>query len=300
MLKRTLFFSTPYFLSLKYNQLVAQCKQDGKTKTVPVEDIGFVIIDNMQISITMPLIEALNENNCAVIFCNSKHNPAGMILNLDSHSTQTEIFRNQVDASIPLKKALWKQTVEAKIRNQAKLLELQGKEHNDVLQLANYVKSGDSDNREGTAARLYWQRLFEDYDGDFFLRDRDGSPPNNLLNYGYIILRSAVARAIVGSGMMPALGIHHKNKYNAYCLADDIMEPYRPFIDKRVCKIIKKGDNIDELTTEYKLELVAALADDVYMQNETHPLMVALTLTTASLARAFAGEVKTVKYPELK
>ncbi|MDD2386997.1 MAG: type II CRISPR-associated endonuclease Cas1, partial [Bacteroidales bacterium] len=237
MLKKTLFFSNPYRLSLKNLQLVAESKDDGELRTIPVEDIGFMVLDNMQISISMPLIEALVGNNVAVVFSDSKHMPQSMLLNLDSHSIQTEIFRNQIDASIPLKKNLWKQTIECKIANQAKLLKILDRQSADILNLAKGVKSGDTDNREGTAARLYWPRLL----GKSFIRDRFGNFPNELLNYGYIILRAAVARSLVGSGLLPTLGIHHRNKYNSYCLADDIMEPYRPYVDKRVFAMIKKN-----------------------------------------------------------
>jgi CRISPR-associated protein Cas1 len=210
MLKRTLFFSNPYRLSLKNNQLVAESKDDGETRTVPVEDIGFVVLDNMQISVSMPLIEALVDNNVAVVFSNSKHHPQAMLLNLDSHNSQTEIFRNQIEASLPLKKNLWKQTVEEKIKNQARLLKLLDRHSLDIMNLAKDVKSGDADNREGTAARFYWNRLF----GGNFIRDRFGEMPNDLLNYGYIILRAAVARSLAGSGLLATLGIHHRNKYN--------------------------------------------------------------------------------------
>jgi CRISP-associated protein Cas1 len=295
MLKRTLYFTNPFRLSLKNNQLVAEERETGEVRTVPVEDIGFVVLESMQISISLPLVEALVSNNVAVVFCDSKHMPQSLLLNLDGHNTQTEIFRNQINASQPLKKNLWKQTVEAKIKNQAKLLKLLDRKSFDVLNYAKDVKSGDLENREGAAARIYWSRLF----GEYFLRDRYGEHPNSLLNYGYIILRAAVARSLVGSGLLPTLGIHHRNKYNAYCLADDIMEPYRPYVDRMVFRMYKQNPDTMILEKEQKAELLTVLTEDVYIEKLRRPLMVALSITTASLAKCFAGEIKNLKYPEL-
>jgi len=294
MLKRTLYFTNPFRLSLKNNQLVAEERETGEVRTVPVEDIGFVVLESMQISISLPLVEALVSNNVAVVFCDSKHMPQSLLLNLDGHNTQTEIFRNQINASQPLKKNLWKQTVEAKIKNQAKLLKLFDRKSFDVLNYAKDVKSGDSENREGAAARIYWSRLF----GEYFLRDRYGEHPNSLLNYGYIILRAAVARSLVGSGLLPTLGIHHRNKYNAYCLADDIMEPYRPYVDRMVFRMYKQNPDTMILEKEQKAELLTVLTEDVYIEKLRRPLMVALSITTASLAKCFAGEIKNLKYPD--
>ncbi len=296
MLKKTLSFSNPYRLSLKNLQLVAESKDSGEIRTVPIEDIGFIVLDNMQISVSLPLLEALVANNVAVVFSDSKHMPQSMLLNLDSHSIQTEIFRNQINASIPLQKNLWKQTIEYKIQNQAKLLKLLDRPSADILALAKDVKSGDSENKEGTAARLYWSRLL----GLKFTRDRFGEFPNELLNYGYIILRAAVARSLVGSGLLPTLGIHHRNKYNAYCLADDIMEPYRPYVDRRVFYMVKKNSDLFSLGKEEKAELLQVLTDDVIIDKMRRPLMVALSMTTASLAKCYSGEVKTIKFPEFK
>jgi len=296
MLKRTLYFTNPYRLSLKYNQLIALNKTTEEEQSVPVEDIGFVVLESMQISISLPLIEALVNNNVAVVFCDSKHMPQSLLLNLDGHTTQSEVFRNQINASVPLKKNLWKQTIEAKIRNQAKLLKLFDKKSFDVLGFAKDVKSGDLENREGAAARIYWTRLF----GEGFIRDRYGDYPNGLLNYGYIVLRAAVARSLVGSGLLPTLGIHHRNKYNAYCLADDIMEPYRQYVDRMVYKLFRAEPEYSILEKEHKAELLRILTEDVFIDNLRRPLMIALSITTASLAKCFAGESRSVKYPELE
>ena len=294
MLKRTLFFSNPCYLSLKDNQLSIQMKEGLAVKTTPVEDLGFIVLDHPQISFTMKLVEQLNANNVALVFCDSTHMPSSMLLNLESHSLQSELFRTQIDASEPLKKNLWKQTIEAKISNQASHLEKQGHKAHELRAYAKSVKSGDVENREGLAARIYWSRLV----GDGFARDRYGGPPNHLLNYGYILLRSAVARALSGSGLLPTLGIHHHNKYNAFCLADDIMEPYRPFVDQLALRVY--GEYPDEflLNKEMKVEMLGLMAGDVWIDGNKRPLMVALSQTTASLSRCFSGENRKIIYPE--
>lgn len=295
MLKRTLYFSSPGFLSVKDKQLVFDPKDVDGVKTVPIEDIGFMVLENMQISVSAPLIEELMNHNVAVVFCDSRHHPQSMLLNMEGHHQQTEIYRNQVTASEPLKKNLWKQTVEAKISNQAKLLEKVGVNADPLPHLATQVKSGDADNREGMAARIYWKRLF----GEKFNRDRKGGWPNPILNYGYIVLRAAVARALTGSGLFPSFGIFHHNRYNAFTLADDIMEPYRPFVDLAVWNICENYPDTRELAKEIKAELLQFLSSDVGMKKQTRPLMVAITHTTASLAACFMGEKKNVEYPVL-
>ena len=233
MLTRTLFISNPYYLSVKNKQLLVSGENDLTSKTIPIEDIGFIVMEHPQISFTLKLMEELTENNVAVVFCDSKHMPCSMTLPLDAHHIQNELFRAQINATGPLKKNLWKQTIEMKISNQARLLDKLGKNSTQLKTLAKTVKSGDSNNREGFAARLYWIALL----GKTFIRDRYGGPPNPFLNYGYILLRSAVARAISGSGLLATLGIHHHNRYNAFCLADDIMEPYRPYVGNSFCNV---------------------------------------------------------------
>jgi CRISP-associated protein Cas1 len=252
-----------------------------------------VVLDNPQISFTMKLVEELNENNVAVVFCDSKHLPSSMLLPLDTNHIQNELFRAQISASEPLKKNLWKQTVEAKIKNQARLLEKLGINGNPLKVLAKTVKSDDGDNREGFAARIYWNALF----GKEFIRDRFGNPPNMYLNYGYIILRSAVARALSGSGLLATLGIHHRNRYNAFCLADDIMEPYRPWVDEIAANMEEKYPAEYMLRKEHKAELLQLMAADVKIGENKRPLMVALSQTTASLARCFSGETRKISYP---
>jgi CRISPR-associated protein Cas1 len=262
-------------------------------KTAPVEDLGFIVLDHPQISFSMKLMEELSENNVAVVFCDSKHLPSSMLLPLDAHHIQNEIFRAQIDASEPLKKNLWKQTIEAKIKNQARLLTKLGKNSGPLKAIAKSVKSGDSDNREGFAARLYWMELM----GREFIRDRYGEPPNPFLNYGYILLRSAVARALSGSGLLATLGIHHRNRYNAFCLADDVMEPYRPWVDEIVYRMNEKWPGSFMLEKEHKAELLQLMTADVKIGENRRPLMVALSQTTASLARCFSGEQRKIDYP---
>lgn len=293
MLKRTLFISNPYHLSVKNNQLVVSTKGGMAIKTAPIEDIGFVVLENHEISFTMKLVEQLTENNVAVVFCDSKHMPSAMLLPLDANHIQNEIFRAQIEASEPLKKNLWKQVIEAKIANQARLLDKLGKNSAKLKALTKMVKSGDSDNREGFAARLYWTEMFS----SSFIRDRFGMPPNLFLNYGYILLRSAVARSLAGSGLLATFGIHHHNRYNAFCLADDIMEPYRPYVDELVYRMNEKWPDEIEITTEHKAELLQLMTADVRIGENQRPLMVALSQTTASLARCFSGEERKLVLP---
>ena len=236
------------------------------------------------------------DNNTAVITCDGTHHPSGLLLPLSVHNIQAERFRAQINASEPLKKQLWQQTVSAKIVNQAMLLKKRGVGIQNMLFWAREVKSGDTENHEGRAAAYYWKNLFRD---DMkFTRDRFGEPPNNVLNYGYAILRAIVARGLVGSGLLPTLGIHHTNKYNAYALADDIMEPYRPFVDAIVCDILDNGEDISELSTSLKKQLFVIPVLDIIIAEEKSPLMVGLQRTTASLAKCFEGNNRKVIYPE--
>lgn len=308
MIKRTLYFGNPAYLSLKDRQLVVRMPEivnadlpglfEAKTtKTIPVEDIGVVVLDNKQITITQALLESLLENNCAVITCDSRRMPTGLMLPLCGNSVQNERFRNQIDASLPHKKQLWQQTIQAKIRNQAGVLQMQSVDARNMLIWAERVKSGDSENLEARAAAYYWKNIFPFLEN--FTRYREGEPPNNLLNYGYAILRAVVARALVSSGLLPTLGIHHHNRYNAYCLADDIMEPYRPYVDKLVLEIILSGEDYTKLSTSVKAKLLSVPVLDVVINGERRPLMIAVSYTTSSLAKCFNGELRKISYPEL-
>ena len=299
MIKRTIHIGSPCTLRRREQQLVLQYPKDLglPEKTLPIEDIGVLIMDHQQVVVTHMLLSALLENNVAVITCNEQHMPTGLLLNLDGHTVQTELFRHQIEASEPLRKNLWMQTVQAKLRNQAGLLEQAGIPGDVIREYAKNVRSGDPDNLEARGAAHYWRHLFPGHLN--FVRHRHGDPPNNLLNYGYTILRAVVARSLVGSGLLPTLGIHHRNKYNAYCLADDVMEPYRPFVDELVLKMVVQ-DRVDakELTTEIKGKLLGVPTIDVVLDGKRSPLFVAVQRSTASLAQCFQGEQRKPLYPE--
>ena len=295
MLKRTLLFTSPVYLSLKDEQLVVCFKDTPDDKrTIPIEDIGFVLIDNPMVSITMPLINALADNNVALIFCDEKSMPNAMLQNLDTHSLQCEILNKQIAIGEVLKKNLWKQTIEAKIKNQSKLLMKLGKDGNVLKPYYSNVKSGDADNREGAAARIYWMRLF----GNDFVRDRNLPGINSLLNYGYTILRAATTRALMGAGLLPAIGIFHHNRSNAFPLADDIMEPYRPYVDEIVYGMF--NDGMTELNQKSKSSLLHVLFCDTHFSKVTRPLSIALTMTSASLVKCFSREMDKISYPLMK
>ena len=279
----------------KNDSLPDNFKRDTEI-TKPIEDIGVVVLDNSRITCTTGLLQALLENLCAVITCDTKSMPLGLLLPLSGNTTQNERFRHQIEASLPLKKQLWQQTIKAKIENQAELLE--ACMHSEVKCMriwAGKVRSGDPDNIEARAAAYYWKNMYADLSG--FTRDRNGIPPNNLLNYGYAILRAIVARALVISGLLPTLGIHHHNRYNAYCLADDIMEPYRPYVDELVFKIVKEME-YQELTKDIKVKLLSIPTLEVRIGRNRSPLMVAVGQTTASLYKCFSGESRQIIYPK--
>jgi CRISPR-associated protein Cas1 len=285
-------FTTPVSLSLKDQQMVITFKDNKDTVTRPIEDIGFVIIENPMISITVPLLNELAENNVSVVFCDKKQMPKTMLIPLEGNTTQQESYKYQLEASAPTKKNVWKQLVESKIRNQSILLNKVGKNGDILKQYYMNVKSGDTDNREGAAAREYWSRLFD----EGFKREREGLPPNNLLNYGYTILRAAVFRALIGSGLYPAFGVFHRNRYNAFPLADDVMEPYRPFVDE-IVHYLYYEEGVTELDNQSKSKLLRLLFSDVKMEKVTRPLENALSLTTASLLKYYKGETDKLSLP---
>lgn len=294
MIKQTLMLTSAVSLSLKDNQMVITFKDNKDSVTRHIEDIGFVIVDNPNVSITIPLLNELADNNVAVVFCDRRQMPKSMLMTLDGNSTQQETYRFQIEASLPTKKNIWKQLVEGKIKNQALLLNKVGRNGNVLKQYYSNVKSGDTDNREGAAAREYWNRLFDSQ----FIRRREGEPPNNLLNYGYTILRAAVARALIGSGLYPAFGVFHKNRYNAFPLADDVMEPYRPFVDEIVYHLYFDGAT-NELDNNSKSALLRLLFTDVRIGKVTRPLENALSMTTASLMKMLKGDNDKLVLPSL-
>lgn len=310
MVKRTLHFGNPVYLSLKDEQLVVtypnetdkipvaqQLKVESTTnqRKVAIEDLGVIILENSQVTITTALLEKLTLNNVAVITCDSKHMPIGLLQPLEGHTQQSERFKHQISASVPLKKNLWQQTIQAKINNQSNHLKERGGVNVKNMQFwSQQVTSGDIKNHEARAAAYYWKNLFPI---DNFTRNRTGMPPNNLLNYGYAILRAITARALVGSGLFPAFGIHHHNKYNAYCLADDIMEPYRPYVDVIVAHLVDNLDELDELTIEIKTHLLQIPAMDVIIDGKKSPLLVVMSRTTNSLYECYVGISRKLIYP---
>ncbi len=310
MVKKTLYFGNPAYLSLRNCQLVVKLPQVEKNgslslhfkkeaeRTFPVEDLCVVILDDQRITITQALMECLSINNCALITCDASHHPIGLMLPMEGNTLLSERSRYQVECTKPLRKQLWQQTIQAKIANQAaNLQQLVNIDCGNMLQWMKQVRSDDSDNHEARAATYYWKNIFPEFPG--FVRRREGLPPNNLLNYGYAILRALVARSIVATGLLPSLGIHHHNRYNAYCLADDLMEPYRPIVDRLVRHIIKNFDDLEDLSLELKRTLLAIPTVDVTIDGHNRPLMVAVDQTTASLYKCYAGESKRIIYPEL-
>ena len=313
MIKKTLYFGNPAYLSLRMEQMVIKIPEVEKATDVadiirqqsvttrPIEDIGIVVLDHKQITITQALLDSLLENNCAIITCDSRRMPVGLMLPLCGNTIQSERFQHQISASLPLRKQLWQQTIKAKINNQARVLaSCSMVESRCMKKWSDDVKSGDVDNKEAQAAAYYWKKLFSNIDGlQNFTRSREGMEPNNLLNYGYAILRAIVARALVCSGLLPTLGIHHHNRYNAYCLADDIMEPYRPFVDEIVYGIAcEQSPNNLQLTREIKARLLTIPTVDVVISGKRSPLMVGVSQTTASLYRCFSGEQRQICYLE--
>ncbi|MBP3455631.1 MAG: type II CRISPR-associated endonuclease Cas1 [Alistipes sp.] len=308
MIKRTLYFGNPTYLSVKLGQLeirlpevegndtLPEAFKTSMVKSVPIEDIGVIILDHKRITITQAALAELLDNNTAVITCNDSRMPSGLLLPLSGNTVQSERFQDQIDASLPLKKQLWQQTVQSKILNQSAVLRRRRQlDCGNMSAWAKLVKSGDPDNIEGRAAAFYWPQMFGCIAG--FRRDREGVPPNNLLNYGYAILRAVVARSLVGSGLLPTLGIHHHNRYNAYCLADDIMEPYRPYVDDLVADMVDSDIDCTNLSTDVKSRLLSIPVIDVVINDRRSPLMVGVGMTTASLYKCYSGEQRKISYP---
>ena len=294
MLKCTLVFSNPMNLSLKNQQIVIAYRDSPDEKvTVPIEDGGVVLLEHQHTNISLPLLNALVEGDVQVVICNAKGMPSAMFQGMNSNNLQGETLRNQIACGEVLKKQLWKQIVEAKIKNQAALLDNVGEDGNVLRPFYSNVKSGDTDNREGIAARIYFQHLF----GDNFVRNRDEPGVNALLNYGYTILRAATCRAIVTSGLLPAIGIFHHNRSNAYPLADDLMEPFRPFVDSVVYDLAMHSKT--ELTKDVKGELISVLYADTSFRNVKRPLSVGLSMTTASMAKCLAKEQGILNLPTM-
>lgn len=296
MIKRMIYIDNPYFISSKNEQIVFNSKDTGDIKEVPAEDLGFLVLDNYQITFTMNAINKIGEYGGILITCGKNHHPSIVALPLEGNHLQTERLRNQINATAPMLKSLWGQIIKAKIRNQAFVLKHFGFDDKYLISLAENVKSGDSTHREAIASKHYWKTLFE---GTVFKRDPEGDYPNNFLNYGYAIVRAATARAIVTAGMHPSIGIHHKNKLNTFCLADDLMEPYRPVVDKAVYSFYRDYPDYPILDKESKKFLLNSIYLDVKIKDKTHPLMIGINETCSSLNDYYSGKIKKIKLPEL-
>jgi len=288
-MKRTLYFQSQVILKCRQRQLLIQ--STDQTHTLPIEDIGTVILDSPQAQFTGAVLPALLAENVAVITCNEKHLPTGLLLNLDGHSYQSGIFQSQLQAKTPQKKQLWQQTIKAKIRNQRNLLQKFGLDAQGLTELFRQVRSGDAGNTEALAAAYYWKMLG-------IHRERMGQSPNNRLNYVYAVLRATVARSLVGSGLLPVLGIYHHHQRNAHCLADDIMEPYRPYADDIVFQTLQEEPDIsEELTPTIKQKILKINQIDCHLHGERFPLEVAVRRTTSSLANCFQEGKGEILYP---
>ena len=300
MIKRTLYFGNPCYLKKKDMQMQVEFpEKDAKPPvTIPIEDIGILVLDSPHITLTHALLAELNDNNTAVLSCDSKHMPYGLMLPMFSHHAFTEKMYQQLESSLPLRKNLWQQTIVAKISNQAAFLRQHGIDDRKMKYYLGLVKSGDPHNVEGRAAAYYWENLFARHPG--FTRDREGDMPNAMLNYGYAILLAIVARALTASGLLPAVGIHHRNKYNPWCLASDIMEPYRPYVDRLVIQLVAEYPDCDILAPEIKRKLLQVPVMDIVIDGSSSPLLVGVQRTTASLSACFEGSARRILYPEMQ
>ncbi|MCW4453126.1 type II CRISPR-associated endonuclease Cas1 [Kaistella sp. BT6-1-3] len=296
MITRSIYIGNPAYLKLKDEQMYIMEPESGQMKgKVPVEDLGLLMLDHFQITISHQLIQRMMGNNVVVVSCDAHHLPHGIMLPLHGHTEFSDRIKDQMEASEPLKKQLWKQTIECKIENQKEVLRRLGNYYEPMIDYRNNVKSGDLTNMEGIAAQHYWKYLIS-LD---FLRQRFGDSPNQFFNFGYSVLRSIVARAIVETGLLPVLGIFHKNKYNPYCLADDMMEPYRPFVDWLVMDWLTRNPETEDLTKEFKAHILQIATKDVKIDDKTRPLMVAVKTTVSSLYKCYTGEKRQISYPEL-
>lgn len=292
MIKRTIEISSEAaHLTVKHRQMLIQ--RDRKTVgSVPCEDIGIVLVDHPGTTYTHAALSSLAASDAALVVCNEQHLPAAILLPLTDHSQVVWRLNDQINASKPLCKRLWKQIVQAKIRAQAYVLAADSKPQRKLLDMAKQVRSGDPQNMEAQAARVYWQYFLDE---EPFRRDRDASDVNAFLNYGYAVMRAAVARALVAAGLFPAIGLHHRNRSNSFCLADDLMEPLRPMVDARARELRELGH--DELTVEAKRGLLELLGERVTSGDEVGPLMVHVHRMASSLAKCFAGEAKQLQIP---
>jgi CRISPR-associated protein Cas1 len=259
-----------------------------------LEDIGLLVLDAPSTTYTHAVITQVLASGAAILPCAGDHHPCGLFLP-QNNSLQTARINQQAAASTSLRKRLWKQIVQCKIRNQAHAIAADHPSRVALLQMIPRVRSGDVTNVEAHAARRYWPVMF----GKDFRRARDGDPPNGLLNYGYMVMRASIARAICGAGLHPSLGLHHHNRSNPFCLPDDLLEPFRPVVDRKVKELWESGvSGVDRAT---KIDLLGLLTEQVELGGggQSGPFMVALERLTASLVRCFAGDQKELDLPKL-
>jgi CRISPR-associated protein Cas1 len=299
MIKRTIEISQQaYHLCVRNEQLRLLPRENPGTAdapSIPCEDIGLVVVDEPGVTYTHAALAALLEHDAVLVICGRDHLPAGMLLPYQTHTEVVWRVDDQINASRPVRKRLWRQLVQAKIRAQARNLPPNSAVRAKLLSLARNVKSGDPENLEAQAARAYWSEWLGDAP---FHRDPDGDGINALLNYGYAVLRAAVARALVMAGLLPVLGIHHSNRSNAFCLADDLVEPLRPLADARVRECVRAGAlRLDRDTKRALLELLTL---EVQTADQSGPLMVALHRMVASLVRCYEGTSDRLVIPEAK
>ena len=296
MLYRSIYIGNPAYLKLKDKQLKVTDPETKEEKgSVPIEDIGLLMLDHYQITLSHQLIQELMKNNVILISCDERHLPLAGMLPFSGNTLFSERVKTQIEVSEPLKKQLWKQTVECKIQNQLKVLEQLDKYASPMYEYLKQVKSGDTTNMEGIAAQHYWKYLI---DNDF-LRNRFGDYPNPFFNFGYGVLLSIIARALVDTGLLLVLGIFHRNKYNPYCLASDIMEPYRPIVDLLVMKWLQLHPEKQSLDKESKTFLLQIATQDVNIEKLVRPLIVGVKMTASSLLKCYTGEKRQISYPEL-
>lgn len=285
MAKQTLIFETAKDLSLKDGMMVIADKDSNVFVYRSIEDIQMIMLDNHSVRLSIPLLTRLSKLNVGVVICDEHHMPVSMLMDLESNSIQSRRFQGQLNAPKPLNKQIWKQIIEAKIYNQYLLLEKYCEDNLLIRNLSRQVRSGDSTNREAVAAKIYWKKLF----GKHFIRDRYGEAPNALLNYGYALLRSFIARNLMNAGLLPTVGIFHHNCYNAFPLADDMMEPYRPFVDNKVKELFDQG--IHEICYKSKKMLLEMFYSDIPAN--------AMMLSASTLAGIYEGAGQVVVFPKI-
>jgi CRISPR-associated protein Cas1 len=285
----------PARLSVRNSCLVIERGAEPEV-TSPLGEVAVLLLAHPQLLLTQPVLARLASAGGMVIVCDDKHMPAAMLLPLEAHFTQGERFAQQTRISDPTRKRLWQSIVKAKVHAQARvLMELRGDDAG-LDELAGNVRSGDPDNLEARASRRYWPALFRD---PTFRRRRFGGNQNTLLNYGYAVLRAIVARAVCASGLHPSLGLYHHNRYDAFRLADDLMEPYRPIVDRAVAFYCEAYGPAAELDKRAKATLIGALLQRFDVEGEKRTLFDIVQRSAASLAAVFAGQRRTLVLPEV-